>query len=126
MRPRSEKTKRILELNSQGMTVAEIADAMGCSRSVVGSTLYRAKEQRNFEKKPLDDQEIRKMAANGKTAAEIAETFGVTADTIRKHLNATGIQVRRIAQRSSEPDCFNCPFPDCRWDSQAAKCPAER
>lgn len=77
-------------------------------------------QQRTIERR----RQIRELHEQGMTAIDIAAELGVAKDTVWADLRAMELTPHSPKPPEEEPDCFNCPFPDCRWE-QHGLCPAQ-
>jgi len=87
---------KIVELNQQGQTNAEIAKTLGIVRSTVYNNLNRAGLERNkYSVNPKYLSDIVELNQQGQTNAEIAKTLGIAWSTVYNNLNRAGLERNR-------------------------------
>lgn len=68
---------------------------------------------------------IKKLHEQGLTAAQIADIIKRKTRRVREDLRSMGLKPHHPRIKEDDPDCFNCPFSDCKWE-QHGLCPAQK
>lgn len=75
--------------------MAALAVVFGCHRGAIRRTLKReGVEPRNWRVKVADPTRVAELYESGRTAAQIASEFGVSATAVLNHLRDSGVVLR--------------------------------
>lgn len=77
--------------HGDGMTMAEIADALGCTPGAVSAAMERlgveARDDAGRSRVEVDADEARRLRDEGMTLSELADHFGCSRGPVRRALN---------------------------------------
>lgn len=119
-----EELRRLLV--EERLTLGEIAERCGLTRSGVGKMAKRygivPPGRDKYAAKQIDPGELRRLIAAEATLPELADRFGVSITTVKKHLAKNGLRTRRAqgvrARRLSSGDWARTLVMRCRHHGQ--------
>ena len=88
--------KLALKLHAKGQTVSQIMHALGCERTTVHAILRKHGVVPHLDRaspKAIDPKALRRLAEQGKTAAEIGTALGFTAGAVNRVAHRHRIKV---------------------------------
>lgn len=95
---------RLEQYLKEGLSLAEVARRHGLDSSTVGKMAKRYGLEPPgrvvYAEKPIDPEELRRLVESEATLRELAEYFGVTITTVRKHLRRHELRTARAGDRA--------------------------
>jgi DNA-directed RNA polymerase specialized sigma24 family protein len=91
------EVRALVDAYVAGATVPELVDRFGIHRTTVLDHLKRNDIRRRPQVRKLSDRQVAEAAelySNGLSTVKVAAMFDVNADTVRKALHRTGVEVR--------------------------------
>ena len=115
-------------LVDERLTLGEIAQKCGLTRSGVGKMAKRygivPPGRERYAAKPIDAKELQRLIEAAATLPELADRFGVSITTLKKHLVKNGLRTKRAeglrARRLATDDRGSTQVMHCRYHGETA------